>query len=370
MFANLLSKHPSVKSKGHLPADHTLIGAADNLADLRARLVEMEARAREINLLNEMGELLLACRTLDEAYTVITQLAGRLFPGVSGALCVISASRNLVEAVVTWGEAQVSPVFAPDECWALRRGRTHAVTGGQAGMICQHVSAPSPVNSLCIPLTAQGETLGLLHLQSCSSEQPDCLTEAQQQLAVAVARQIALALANLTLRETLRNQAICDPLTGLYNRRYMEESLEREIRRAARRDNSLGVVMLDLDHFKQFNDTYGHAAGDSLLRDLGAFIQTHTRGEDIACRYGGEEFILIFLETSSDVTRQRVEQLREGIKSLVVLYYGRPLAPVTCSVGVAVFPEHGQTGEALLRAADAALYRAKQAGRDRVIVSG
>ena len=370
MFANLLSKRPSDKSNGHLPADHTQIGAADNLADLQARLVEMEARAREINLLNEMGELLLACRTLDEAYTVITQLAGKLFPEAAGALCVISPSRNLVEAVVTWGEAQVTPVFAPDECWALRRGRIHAVTSGQAGMICRHVIAPPPVRSLCIPLTAQGETLGLLHLQTRNSGQPGCLTEAKQQFAITVARQSALALANLTLRETLRNQAIRDPLTGLYNRRYMEESLEREIRRAERRDASLGVVMLDLDHFKQFNDTYGHAAGDSLLRDLGAFIQANTRGEDIACRYGGEEFALIFPEASIEVTRQRVEQLREGLKSLAVLYHGQPLTRVTLSAGVAVLPEHGQTVEALLRAADAALYRAKQAGRDKVMVSG
>jgi len=185
-----------------------------------------------------------------------------------------------------------------------------------------------------------------------------------------VADSVALALANLKLRETLRHQSIRDPLTGLFNRRYMEETLERETRRVARAQRPLGIIMLDVDHFKLFNDTFGHDAGDSLLREFGNFLRAHVRGEDVACRYGGEEFTLILPEASLEVTRQRAEHLRGDIKHLHAQYHDQPLGAVALSLGVAVFPDHGSTGEAVLKAADAALYRAKREGRDRVVVAG
>jgi diguanylate cyclase (GGDEF)-like protein len=164
-------------------------------------------------------------------------------------------------------------------------------------------------------------------------------------------------------------QAVRDPLTGLYNRRYMEETLEREIRRAERRYASLGVIMLDVDHFKRFNDTFGHAAGDTLLQELGSFLMGHIRGEDIACRYGGEEFALILPDASLEGACGRADDLRERIKALGIAHRGQPLGAVTVSMGVAAYPDHGHTGEELLRAADAALYEAKAQGRDRVVVS-
>jgi diguanylate cyclase (GGDEF)-like protein len=194
------------------------------------------------------------------------------------------------------------------------------------------------------------------------------LTETKQRLAVTAAGHIALALANLRLRETLRMQSIRDPLTGLFNRRYMEESLARELRRAARNQRKLGAIMLDLDHFKRFNDTFGHEAGDALLRELGGFLRTRTRREDIACRYGGEEFVVILPEASIEATRQRAERLREEFKHLNVQHRGRSLGAVTLSLGVAVFPEHASTVEDIMRSADRALYRAKAEGRDRVVL--
>ena len=245
----------------------------------------------------------------------------------------------------------------------------------RSGPLCKHVSQPVTNGYLCVPMMAQGETLGILHLRSGqpaasqTGQEQETLAVSQGQLAVTLAEHIALALANLELRETLRQQAIRDPLTGLFNRRYMEETLERELRRAERRKVSLGVVMFDLDHFKKFNDTFGHPAGDVVLREIGAFLQTRVRVEDIACRYGGEEFLVILPEASLDDTRKRAEQLRKGIKQLHVRYHDQALGAVTVSLGVAVFPDHASTTEAIVRGADAALYRAKGEGRDRVVVA-
>ncbi len=212
-------------------------------------------------------------------------------------------------------------------------------------------------------MMAQSEALGILYLTQPADAR---LTEAKQRLAVAMAEHIAMALSNLKLHETLRSQSIRDPLTGLFNRRFMEESLELELRRAIRNQRPLGVIMLDLDRFKHFNDTYGHEAGDTLLRELGILLQTNIRGEDIACRYGGEEFTLILPEGSAEVIGQRAEALREAIKRLDVLYRGQPLGRISASLGVAIFPKHGRTREALLHAADAALYQSKDAGGDHV----
>lgn len=367
---------------------------------LAAKVTELEQHNREIKLLNEMGDLLQSCQTVEETSAVVAQFARKLFPNESGALCLIAPSRNFVEAIATWGESPPPErVFTPDDCWALRRGQVHSVVDPRSGLLCRHVSqsfgpstlprvagqafgqdAPLPPERqpkggyLCAPMMAQGETLGILHLQSRQSgpsqtrEELAAVMTSQQQLAATLAGHIALALANLKLREALRQQAIRDPLTGLFNRRYMEETLERELRRAERRQAPLGIIMFDLDHFKKFNDTFGHAAGDIVLREIGAFLQTHVRAEDIACRLGGEEFIVILPEASLEDTLKRAEQLREGVKQLQVRYHDQALGAVTVSLGVAVFPEHGSTAEATLQVADAALYRAKREGRDRVAV--
>jgi diguanylate cyclase (GGDEF)-like protein/PAS domain S-box-containing protein len=168
----------------------------------------------------------------------------------------------------------------------------------------------------------------------------------------------------------LREQSVRDHLTGLFNRRYMEETLERELLRAARKALSLGVIMLDVDNLKQVNDTWGHAAGDEILRELGSLLLRQVRGEDIACRYGGDEFILLLPDASGEVTRERAELICEYAQAFHLQFEGQSLAAVTLSLGVAVFPEHGITSTGILRAVDAALYRAKHEGRGRVVVAG
>jgi diguanylate cyclase (GGDEF)-like protein/PAS domain S-box-containing protein len=167
----------------------------------------------------------------------------------------------------------------------------------------------------------------------------------------------------------LREQSVRDHLTGLFNRRYMEETLERELLRAARKQLSLGMIMLDVDDFKRFNDTWGHAAGDEILRELGSLLLRQVRGEDIACRYGGDEFILILPDASCEVTRERAKLICEGAKRFHLQFEGQSLAAVTLSLGIAAFPEHGATSTGVLRAVDAALYRAKHEGRGRVVVA-
>jgi diguanylate cyclase (GGDEF)-like protein len=311
--------------------------------------------------------MLRACLSTDEAYSVIVRVAQQIFPVHVGALYVITPSRNLVESAALWGDPELAErVFAPDECWALRRGRIHWVEDTRTGLLCKHLHRPSPPGYLCVPMMAQSEALGVLHLAQ-SDNNP--MTESKQRLAVTMAEHIAMALSNLKLHETLRSQSIRDPLTGLFNRRFMEESLELEIRRATRNQRPLGVIMIDLDHFKHFNDTFGHEAGDTLLRELGALLQTNIRGEDIACRYGGEEFTLSLPEGSLEVTRQRADFLREAIKHIDMQHRSQPLGRITASMGVALFPEHGRTGKALLESADAALYKSKNDGRDRVTTS-
>lgn len=337
---------------------------------------ELELHAREIALLSEMGELLQTCLTLDEAYTVIDHTLQQLFNEESGALCVLDDNKNLVDTMVVWGEGSTGErVFAPGDCWALRRGQLYSVGDASTGIICNHVGPPTAVSYICVPMIAQGETLGILHIRSNPwgdngvADQPLRTAESKWQLALTVSEHIGLALANLKLRESLRSQAIRDPLTGLFNRRYMEESLERELRRSARKGVPLGILMMDIDHFKHFNDNFGHAAGDYLLRELGLFLRTLVRGEDIASRYGGEEFIIVFPETSLEETVQRAEHIRQDVKNLKLGEQFPKTEGVTLSLGVAVFPQHGSDYERLLKSVDAALYQAKRDGRDRVAVA-
>lgn len=173
----------------------------------------------------------------------------------------------------------------------------------------------------------------------------------------------------MKLQEALKNQSTKDALTGLLNRRGLEESLDLELRRGARADQPVGVVMFDLDHFKVFNDSYGHEAGDSVLRELGAFVLRSIRAEDVACRFGGEEFVLILPGATAAGAQSRAERLRSKVRELTVLHQGKSMGVVTISAGVAAFPVYGLSVTEVLAAADSALYKAKKDGRDRVVVA-
>ncbi|WP_199248408.1 diguanylate cyclase [[Phormidium] sp. ETS-05] len=329
---------------------------------------ELSAANTEIIALNRMSDLLQACLTVEEACTVIPLLLKPMFPKLNGGVFTLSDSKNIVEAVVSWGQPLTTEqIFNPEQCLALRCGQPYFFANAEASLCCGHVHYHNDVAEyICIPMAAQGEILGVFYL---SSPLVGELTPGKQRLAQMAARQIAVALANLKLRDTLKDQSIRDPLTGLFNRRYMEESLEREVRRAERNNQSIGIMMLDVDHFKRFNDTYGHEAGDIILRELSQVLQISIRSSDIACRYGGEEFALIMPEAPLDITLQRAEKLCQKVRTLKVQYRHQLLGPLTISLGVASFPQHGPTGGSLIQAADAALYRAKNEGRDRVCLA-
>lgn len=336
--------------------------------ELTSWINQLEQRNQEIKLLSETSEVLQACLTVDEAYKAIAYLLPPLFPHISGRIYIINASTNLVEAVSTWGNATTSNnLFGLDDCWALRRGRMHLMVDvNLSGLLCKHIQDSKPVEYCCVPMMAQGESLGILYL---ASEEVGQLTEVKQRLAVTVAEQVSLALANLKLREQLKTQSIQDPLTGLFNRRYLETTLERELERAKRNQQPLSLVMVDVDHFKSFNDTFGHEAGDAVLRELGQLLQQAIRGSDFACRYGGEELTIVMPGAALEVTVARAELLRQELRRLRLDYRGQSLGAISISLGVASFPMHGLTGDAVLRAADSALYVAKKSGRDRVEVA-
>lgn len=336
--------------------------------NLEMHLHDLKQRNTEMQLLSETSDFLQACRTLGEACAVITNLVQPLFPDCAGGFFITSASRNRVEKAASWGEHLHSQSdFYPHDCWALRRGRLHQLGQDRLGLRCNHVSpAPNPLSTLCIPMIAQGETLGLFYL---NSECAEALNDAKQQLARTVAEQVGLAIANLHLREILQHQSIRDALTGLFNRRYLEEALQQEIARAQRNQYATAVVMVDVDHFKRFNDTHGHDAGDYVLQTLGKVLRDNIRESDVACRYGGEELTLVFPETTLEAAVARAEDLRQTIHQLTIHYNGTLLEGLSASFGVAAFPSHGTTGPALLQAADVALYRAKQAGRNQVVAA-
>jgi diguanylate cyclase (GGDEF)-like protein/PAS domain S-box-containing protein len=331
-------------------------------------LNELLNRNHETVLLNDMSRLLQACQSTEESYKIIVDLMPQLFPNTAGALYLLNTPRTLVSAIASWGKLSPSEkTFAPNECWALRGGRTHPLNKMEDKQDCLHLAEPLPAASFCLPLQVQGEIVGILHVQT---RQEGNLNDVNRQLAYNVVEQAGMALSNLKLRDALREQSIRDPLTGLYNRRYMEEALKQQLSRVTRRLHPIGMIMIDIDHFKHFNDTHGHAAGDALVRELGRFLQNHIRNEDIGCRYGGEEFLLILPDASLETTQQRAELLQQGAKELRVQDAGQSLGGITLSLGVAMYPQHGRTIENVMRAADAALYRAKQEGRDRVIIAG
>jgi diguanylate cyclase (GGDEF)-like protein/PAS domain S-box-containing protein len=326
---------------------------------------DLTERSQRATLLAKMGELLQSCISKDEVFAAALGFAPKIFPTSRGAVALLDAGRSLAEVVGSWHDCLLPvKVFDSSSCWALRTGHPHLVVAGDSTAPCAH-AAGLKNTYLCIPILAQGEALGILHFQA--TDEAPALADSELSLKTTFAGQVGLSVANIRLREALRSQSIKDPLTGLYNRRYLEETLEREIRRAVRSEQALGVLMLDLDHFKKFNDTYGHDAGDTVLRETASFLSKSIRAEDIVCRFGGEEFVVILPTAELNNAHARAERIRSKLRELTVLHQGQSLGIVTVSVGVAALPEHGTSPRELLDAADAALYRAKREGRDRVV---
>jgi diguanylate cyclase (GGDEF)-like protein/PAS domain S-box-containing protein len=330
-------------------------------------LRELTERSQRATMLAKMGELLQTCVSKDEVFAAALGFAPKIFPTSRGALALLDAGRSVAEVAGSWQDCQLPvTVFEPSACWALRTGHPHLVIAGDNTARCAHAAGVKH-SFLCVPILAQGEAFGILHFQA--TDAAPTLADSELSLKTTFAGQVGLSVANIRLREALHTQSIRDALTGLYNRRYLSEMLERETRRAARADHGLGILMLDLDHFKKFNDTYGHDAGDTVLRETAAFLTKSVRAEDFVCRYGGEEFVVVLPMADLKASRARAEHIRTKLRDLTVLHQGQSVGILTVSVGVAELPVHGTSPKELLEAADAALYRAKREGRDRVIMA-
>jgi diguanylate cyclase (GGDEF)-like protein/PAS domain S-box-containing protein len=331
---------------------------------------QLEQRLKEMALLGEMDDLLQLRVSATQTYGVLAHFGTKLFGEDSGALRLLRPESKLLETVVIWG-VDPPPVrsFPSDTCDAVRAACPTDTFEGASP--CAHITSPSRMKSLCMPVLGQHEVLGLLELKLAkpvdnSTDSPRTAAAIRHRAAI-VAEHFGRALVSLRQREDLLIETVRDPLTGLFNRRYLEESLEREMNRAARSRRPLSIIMLDVDHFKIFNDTHGHAAGDAMLSAISKMLQARTRQGDIACRYGGEEFLLILPEAPLAVAWQRAEQLRSEARQLHVKLGEIDLQPVTLSLGVAAFPKHGASPRELLACADSHLYLAKNAGRDCVV---
>jgi diguanylate cyclase (GGDEF)-like protein len=331
-------------------------------------LAELEVRNQQISLLAELAVGLESPSSMEESMRTIGLFGAQLFCDTSAAVYLFRPSLNVLERSVTWGTPRAMPeVLDPAACWALRRGQPHAVRSMDHDLSCPHSGglAPDTLPQLCLPLMAHGEILGLVCMQANTGDSW-AADERTQRLARAFSEQISLGLSSFTLRETLRRQSIVDSLTGLYNRRYLDETLRREVFRAKRGAKALSVIMLDADHFKGLNDTFGHEAGDVALRAIGDQLKSGVRAGDVACRYGGEEFALVLADCAKEQALQRARRIAQNVRELSLTYGGSALPPVTISGGVATYPEDGEEAEQLIAAADRALYTSKQTGRDRV----
>jgi diguanylate cyclase (GGDEF)-like protein len=365
--------------------EHAAVAAAEERASaLEAQLAQAradrESLASDLALLGSYGNLLLESTDLAEALQISQQMLSRLLPGCAGSIYPLIDGEGLSEATHLWGThvGETKPQATWNDCRALGINRTHQGGSHDPWSLCAHVTqsgsatngngngsgaayAGPPFSTACIPLQVQTDSLGWLYLSAPGNDGVPKLT-----VAVAAAEQLSQALANLRLRENLRDLSVRDPLTGLFNRRYLAESLGREMARSKRRNQSLTVMTMDLDHFKAFNDSFGHAAGDAVLVAFSRLLHNNFRSEDIACRLGGEEFVMIMPEMDRVVAERRAQEMLDATAAIRLMHEGQALPPITVSIGLAVFPQDGEQPDQLMALADQALYRAKSEGRNRL----
>jgi len=336
--------------------------------DLQSTVERLTERAQESDLLISARDELQLCTTTSEAHECFVRHMGLLLPGTSGATLMINNSRRMVEICARWGG--LSPLldgFNPDACCGLRAGKARWRRAGKSELHCMHFAGKPPENYLCVPLAAHGETQGFVYV-GCDTAEALEAAEERMSLLQQLVELASLSIASLNLRAKLEGQSIRDPLTGLFNRHFMEIALERELHRAGREGTSLAVLMLDVDHFKKLNDTFGHEAGDMVLREVAECFRDALREEDIICRYGGEEFIVIMPDTIEEAALRRAENIRNAMAEKKMRYRGELIPMTTVSIGVAMYPRSGREGQSLIQLADSALYRAKRGGRNQVML--
>jgi diguanylate cyclase (GGDEF)-like protein len=337
--------------------------------NLERTLNELNRRNQEISWLKEFSSSLQTCFYIEETYQLIEQYITKLLAETFGVLYLMHSSHNYLESVLSWGDLFVAEkIIKPDECFALRRGSIYKINNAPHDLLCPHNLSRHLSSYMCIPLFAQSDIIGLFTLEWKNNHNNVYFDkESQDALASMFAEQIALSISNIKFRETLRNQSFRDTLTGLFNRRYIEETLEREISRCHRKSGSLAILMIDIDHFKQFNDEFGHEAGDLIIQSFANVLRNFSKKEEITCRYGGDEFIYVIPETTMKATIQKAQALHEAVDNIHLRYGGNPLPQITISIGVAMYPKHGEKMAELITASDVALYQAKNSGRNNTV---
>lgn len=336
---------------------------------LEGSLLQLQSETENSRLLNELQADFQICVNASEAYRVAATYLRKLLPGSGGNVFAVAAD-NRIEMVAGWPDGEekfLNERFSTEDCCAVRGGRLHAHLDSPRGVECRHFHGDAPAAYICFPLSALGETLGILHVNAAGA---GLFTTSRLTLIQQIGEYAALRLANLKLKEKLQDQSIRDPLTGLYNRRFLESTLEQQLRGFTEAPDGIGIgiVMADIDGFKLFNDTFGHEAGDHVLREIGLLLRRCVRSEDIVCRYGGEEFLAVIPESSPESVCERAELMRNAISKLELEHAGRPLGKITASFGISFAQTNEISSDTLLRRADEALYVAKRSGCDCVRV--
>lgn len=367
-----------------------LIGAAHIARDVSKRVEEeqklresneklessyhlAEQQAKEMSVINEMNNKMRSSVSIDETLLIASLYLKKILPFSSGIIYLMNHSRNYLEAMIDWNQPKkIEKVFSPDECWALRQGKIYFYLNKDESIPCKHCEGLELQPAyFCVPMLAMNDIIGIIYIEIMNFEKmkPSEINQYYEEhntMILNVSGQISLAVSNIRLNEAMKNRSTRDTLTNLFNRTYLNDTFERDLQRAKRKKTSLAVVMLDLDHFKNINDTYGHEAGDIVLREVSKVITLNLRKSDIACRYGGEEIMMIFYDTSLEDIIKKIESLKEEISKLKFRFVD--LVSITASFGIAMFPEHGEDPELLIRAADTALYQSKINGRNRITV--
>ncbi len=331
-------------------------------------LQQAQRLMQDKRMIDHLAALLHSCSSIEDAREVIGKELRQALPGLPGVVYLFRPSHNMVEEISHWDEPHAledRTSFSPDECWALKSGLQH-VMRTRDDVACGHVDPTRTQATACVPMNMHGELIGVMHKEG-SADQFD---EARLDLIRRIAVQVGMSLGTLQLQQQLVDQSFRDPMTGLFNRRYFETAIEKEVSRTDRQKQTIGFVMIDIDHVNTINDRYGHHVGDLVLKGVSDTLSRHSRKEDITCRYGGEEFLLVFPGASVNATRELAETLRKAVeKRITVLSDGTRVSNTTISLGVAAYPTQGTNWQDVERMADQALYRAKEQGRNRVVVA-
>ena len=332
--------------------------------ELSDSVLRLEHVSKQMSLLTQYTGMLQSCNSSEDVLDISRQSWATMMPESAGSIYLIRASRDHAEVAVSWGQhlAPSNTLPSPDDCWAMRRHQPYILHDLHNSVKCAHIEMPPGglrTDTACVPLSAQGESMGWVYISAEAGKLPE------ESLLKSSAEQLSLALANLRLKEKLKQQSIRDPLTHLFNRRYLEESFERELARCKRKNLPLSLLMIDLDHFKKFNDTYGHPVGDLVLQMVAKALQGSIRNTDYCARYGGEEFVVVLIQADEAQSRILAERIRNAIESLQIQNDDKILR-VTVSIGSATFPLDGTTKQELIDNSDKAMYFSKQHGRNQV----